>query len=83
MDWEDNSDSKDNIEMTDDNENVLAIDTFIKLIKVAQNPNNFEIYKLLFLRDPLFSSKQKRRHVQHQCKLASSIHKYQPLKTRF
>lgn len=35
--------------MTEDNEDILDIDAFIKLLKVAQNSNSFESHKTLFL----------------------------------
>ena len=35
LDWEKNSDSKDNLEMIDDNKNILDINAFTKLIRAA------------------------------------------------
>lgn len=37
--------------MTDNNKNFLNINTFIKLIKIAQNFSKFKSYKILFLYD--------------------------------
>ena len=49
LDWEDDSDFEDNVEMTDDNKDIFNMDTFIKLIKAAQDSSNFESHKTLFL----------------------------------
>ena len=62
FDWKKNSDFEDNVEMTDDNEDVLDINAFTKLLKFAQDSNNFESHKTSFLRDPHFSTRQKMRH---------------------
>ena len=35
--------------MSDDNKDILNIDTFAKLLKVAQDSSNFESHKTLFL----------------------------------
>ena len=35
--------------MTDNNEDILNINIFTKLLKIAQNSNNFKSYKILFL----------------------------------
>lgn len=35
--------------MIDNGENILDIDIFTKLLKTAQDLNNFESYKILFL----------------------------------
>ena len=35
--------------MIDNNKDILDIDIFIKLLKAAQNSNNFKIHKTLFL----------------------------------
>lgn len=49
LDKKRNNNFKDNIKLIYDNKNILNIDIFIKLIKIAQNFNNFENYKTLFL----------------------------------
>ena len=83
MDWEKNSDFENDVEMTDDDEDVLDIDTFNKLMKEAQDPSNFESHKALFLHGSLLSSRQKRRHTQHQCELDLSAHGCQPFTSGF
>ena len=40
------------MEVTDDDEDVLDIEAFTKLLKAAQNSSNFESYKILFLHGP-------------------------------
>ena len=40
--------------MTNDDKDILNIDAFTKLMKVAQDLSNFESHKTLFLRGPLF-----------------------------
>ena len=42
--------------MTNDDEDVLDIDAFTKLMKAAQDSINFESHITSFLRGPLFSS---------------------------
>lgn len=45
--------------MINDNENILDINTFTKLLKTIQNLSNFESYKTLFLYGPYYSKKKK------------------------
>lgn len=49
LNWKINIDFKNDVKMINDNKNVLNIDAFIKLIKIVQDFNNFESYKILFL----------------------------------
>lgn len=56
MNWENNIDFKDDVKITDYDENVLDINVFSKLIKVTQDSNNFESHKILFLYGSLFFS---------------------------
>ncbi len=69
--------------MTDDDEDILDVDAFTKLMKAAQDSSNFESHKTPFLRGPHLSSRQKRRYAQHQRELASSAHGCQPLTAGF
>lgn len=83
LDWEDDSDSEDDVEMTDDDEDIFDVDAFTKLMKAAQDSSNFESHKTPFLRGAHLSSQQKRRHAQHQRELASSAHGCQSLTAGF
>lgn len=47
---EDNSNSKDDIYITNNDKNIFNIDTFSKWIKAAKDFNNFKNYKISFLR---------------------------------
>lgn len=49
MDWEDDSNFEDDVEIIDDNKDIFNVDTFTKLMKVVQDFSNFENYKILFL----------------------------------
>ena len=69
--------------MTDNDEDVLDINAFTKLIRATQDSSNFESYKTPFSYGPYLSTRQKRRHAQHQHKLALSAHGYQLLIARF
>lgn len=69
--------------MTNDDKDILNIDAFTKLMKVAQDLSNFESHKTLFLRGPLFFLWQKKRHVKHQRELALLAHRCQPLTAGF
>ena len=40
---------EDNMEITDDNKNVLDINTFTKFLKAVQDSSNLESHKTLFL----------------------------------
>ena len=44
------------------NENILNIDVFTKLIRTAQDFINFESHKTLFLHDPHLFTRQKSRY---------------------
>ena len=79
FDWEEDSNSEDDVEMTDDDEDVLDINAFTKLLRAAQDSSNFESHKTPFLRGFHLPIRQKRRHAQYQRKLASSAHGCQPL----
>lgn len=48
--------------MINDDEDILDIDAFTKLIKTVQDFNNFESHKKLFLCGFFFASEQKREH---------------------
>ena len=63
LNWEEDRDSEDDVEMTDDDEDVLDIDAFAKLLRAAQDSRNFESHKTPFLRGPHLSTRQKRRHM--------------------
>ncbi len=56
LDWEDNSDSEDDVEVTDDDENILDVDAFTKLMKALQDSSNFKSHKTPFLHGPHISS---------------------------
>ena len=49
FDQEVDSDFKDNIKITNDDKNILDINIFTKLLKIAQDLSNFETHKTLFL----------------------------------
>lgn len=51
-----NSDFVDNIEIINNDENILDVDTFTKLIKVAKDSSNFKTYKTSFLNSSYLSS---------------------------
>ncbi len=55
LDWEEDSDSEDDLEMIDDNKDVLDIDAFAKLIRVAQDSSNFESHRAPYSRGPHLS----------------------------
>lgn len=55
FDKKEDSKTEDDVEMTDNDEEVLDKDTFTKLLKVAQDTNNFESHKTLFLCGSHFS----------------------------
>ena len=59
FDWEEDSDSEDDVEMIDDNENVLDINAFTKLLRVAQNSSNFESHKTNFYVALIFPNDKK------------------------
>lgn len=46
---------EDDIEMTDNDEDILDIDTFIKLLRAGQDSTNFKYYRILYLCNPHLS----------------------------
>lgn len=65
LDWKNNSDFENDVEMTNNDEDTLDIDIFTKLIKTVQGFSNFESHKILFLHSPLFFLKQKKRFAKY------------------
>lgn len=61
-DWEEDDESEDDVEITDDDEDVLDLDAFTKLLRAAQDSSKFESHQTPFLRGPHLSKRQKRRH---------------------
>lgn len=49
--------------MTNNDENVLAIDLFINLLSATQDSSNFKSYKASFLHSLYLSIRHKERHV--------------------
>lgn len=79
MNEEDDSDSEEDVEITDDDGDMLDTDAFSKLLRAAQDSKNFDSLKIPFQRGPFFSTRQKKRHTQHQRQLALSAHGSRPL----
>lgn len=63
MNEKNNSDFEDGIDIIDDDKDIFDINTFIKLIIVTPDFNNFENHKTLFLHGFHLFSKQKKRHI--------------------
>ncbi len=63
LDWEDDSNSENNVEMVDDNEDILDIDVYTKLMKAAQDSSIFESHKTQFLCNPHLSSQKKKIYI--------------------
>lgn len=55
FDWKKNNDFEDDIKIIDNNKDIFNINVFIKLLKAAQNLNNFESHKIF-----IFSYNKKR-----------------------
>lgn len=53
------------LEMKDNNRNILNIDIFTRLIKVAQDFSNFKNHKTLFILCFYFFIQQKKRYIQY------------------
>ena len=83
FDLKKDSGSEDDVEITDNNEDVLDIDAFTKLLKVAQNSSNFESHKTLFLHGSHLSTQQKRSYAQYHRKLALLVYGCQTFKVGF
>ena len=56
LDWKDDSDSKDDIEMANNDKDIFNVDAFTKLMKAAQDSSKFESHKTPFLHGFHFSS---------------------------
>ena len=55
LDWKRDSAFEDNVEMTDDDEEILNVNAFDILMKAAQDSSNFQSYKLPYVCGPELS----------------------------
>lgn len=83
FDWERDSASEDDVEMTDDDEKILDVNAFDILMKAAQDSSNFENHKLSYVRGPELSKQQKRKLAGDKREQAALAHGCQSLTAGF
>ena len=83
QDWEKESDSEDDVEMTDDDNEMLNVNAFDILLNAARDSSNFKKHKLPYSRNPELSEQQKKRRAGDKRGLAASVDGCQLLTTGF
>lgn len=49
LDWDNDINFENDVEMSDNDKDIFDVDTFIKLLKIVQDSSNFESHKIPFL----------------------------------